>query len=223
MQLVQLTLYEVFGYAFPGAAGAAGIYLLYWRFFLPADQDWTGLSSGGWVVIIAVAYVFGHFLQAVSNIFLRKRAWRPEYRTFYNNSHLPEVFRPVLTKKACQAIGLKSEERLEPEVIYDITDHEVLQRAKTEARDIYVYREGFYRGMTLGLLFLGVGSFFRTGGPRASLAVFGAHLALAPSALLWTGTIALAMAVFSFFRYVRFARYRVKYAFYTFLIRGGDK
>lgn len=221
MQLAQFTLYEILGYVFPGTAGMVGIYLLYWRFHLPADQDWTGLSSWGWVAFLAVAYVFGHFVQAIANLFLRRRAWRPEYRTF--KAHLPEVVRSTLTRKAWGALGTKEEGPLDPEVIYDIADHDVLQHGKTETRDLYVYREGFYRGMTTGLLLLAVGCLFRMGGTSASLSIFGTHLTLARSALLLAGITAGAMAVFSFLRYLRFARYRVKYAYYSFLVKGDNK
>ena len=153
-----------------------------------------------------VAYVFGHFLQAASNIFFRKRAWRPEYRVFNNASLLPQALQSALTKKARQAVGLRAEEPLEPEVIYDIADHYVLQQSKTEARDIYVYREGFYRGMTWGLLLFGIGNFFRAVRAGACLEVFGAHLTLGPATLVWAGLIAVVLAISYLFTGLRASR-----------------
>ncbi|MGO9228831.1 MAG: hypothetical protein ACLQKA_06415 [Bryobacteraceae bacterium] len=222
MQLVQFTLYEIFGYAFPGATGLLGMYLLYWTFALASDQEWRALSPVTVGAGLAVAYVFGHFLQACTNPILRKREWRPEYRTFHDDKALPPALRTMLIKRACDAVGIVRIV-LEPEVIYDIADHDTLQRGKTEARDIYVYREGFYRGMTGALLLFGTGCLFRMAGSRPSLIVSGVRIYLERPALLWTSTVAIAMAVAAFFRYQRFARYRVKYAFYSLLTKGGAK
>lgn len=239
MTLVQLTLYEIFGYVFPGATALAGVCLLYWTFVLPANQDWSTLSSGGWAALLAIAYVFGHFVQASANCALKWFHRQPESRVF--NQDIPAAIRSVLADRALKAVGLEQENlltdqtvrqrvgleqgaRLSAEVIYDIADHAVLQRGKTETRDVYVYREGFYRGMTLGLLLFAIGcigfavGFGRMTAPPASLAVLGVIITMTPLTLATTGLIALAMTYLSLERYWHFSRYRVKYAFYSFIV-----
>jgi len=223
MQLVNFTLYEVFGYVLPGAFGLAGVYLLYWPFFLAPDQDWTGISAAGWTGILAVAYVFGHFLQAVMNLLLKEVSWRPERRIFDDHEQVPANVRSTLEKRVREALGLTGNGILKPKTIYHVAEHHVLQHGKTEARDVYQYREGFYRGMAPALLLLGIGCVVRLHGPEGSLRVVGMQLYFTIPALLCGGVLAVGIAIFSFLRYLRFAGYRVRYAYYSYLVMTGGQ
>jgi hypothetical protein len=227
MKLLPVTMYEILGYIFPGTFGSAGVYLIFWTFLLMPDQDWTASSERWWGVLLVVVYVFGHFLQAIMNqILAMVNAWQPECRAF---NDLTEEMQSVLQKEVREAVGVEAQPvdgkqsegkkpSWDPKLFYDIADHYVLQHGKTETRDVYVYREGFYRGMTPGLLLFGLGCLFRMHGTRASLNVSGTLLVLQPWVLFWTGVIAIATAAWSFERFRRFAGYKINYAFYSFLI-----
>jgi hypothetical protein len=196
----------------------AGVYLLYWTFLLPAHQDWNALSPAGWTALLAIAYVFGHFVQAIANLFLKWKKWRPECSVLNDESVVPPAIKRMLTDRASKVVGAAQAAALKPGVIYDIADHTVLQRGRTETRDLYVYREGYYRGMTLGLPLLAIGCFGRMLVGTPLLDVFGVSVAMTRATLFWTGIIALLMMSLYYTRYKRFASYRVRYAFYSFLV-----
>ena len=73
MKDIQVTLYDVFGYLFPGAIFVAALFLAYWTAFLPPHQDLTKITGAGWVFMLMVAYVSGHFVQALANLVVRLR------------------------------------------------------------------------------------------------------------------------------------------------------
>lgn len=218
MTLVQFSLYEIFGYIFPGAIGVAGMFLIYWRLFLPPNLVLVGLTSGWWWLLLGIIYFFGHILQAIANLALSWKSWHPEAH-FFKENLFPESLRGLLEKKACAAIGLSGENQLTPELIYEISDHYVLQNGKTEVREIYVYREGFYRGMAAGLFFLSGGLLFHASG-TSSLNVGGFYIALNLSGIAFLSSTSVVMAILSIHRYFRFANYRVKYALYSMLTKG---
>lgn len=217
MKFVELTLYEVFGYVFPGGTAMAGGYLLYWTFLFPGKQEWNAMSLGGWAALLVAAYVCGHLAQAVTNHITKWLGLLPENEVFCKKSGIPTAVRLSLEDKARKTAGLSADEQLTPLVLYDIADHTVIQLGKTEIREIYVYREGFYRGMAFGLFLLAIGCLVKMVTPVDSFSVFGVSLILTKWTLSWTGLIALLAAYLSFGRYQRFATYRVKYAFYSFL------
>lgn len=221
MTLVQFSLYEVFGYSFPGAFGLIGMYLVFWRIFFQPHQDWTNVSSGGWLLIFGIAYLSGHILQAIANLTMRKKSWLPELQIL-NSNYFSEQIKCLLAKRAREAVGLTGENELTPEVICEIADHFVMQHGKTEVRDIYVYREGFYRGMVFGLLFLAIGCFSQMGG-NSTFAAAGLKITLTSSFLFWVAIVVVSMAILSLLRYFRFARYRVKFALYSLLNKGREE
>jgi len=218
MKTIQFTLYELFGYAFPGAFGLAGVFLILWRLFLPIQPDWGNVSATGWWLCIALAYVFGHSLQGLGNLFSKWIVWHPELAIFSDAKHLPKELQELLNQKSVRAVGLEETNKLAPNVIYDIADHTIQQHGKTEMRDIYVYREGYYRGMTLGLLFFTVGLLFQLG-RQTSADIFSMNIFFSSGALWLIAGFTFASAVLSYFRYRRMARYRVKYVLYSFLTK----
>lgn len=164
-------------------------------------------------MLLAAAYIFGHFIQAIANSVYSRNRWRPENTI---DSVIPAEIRAVLNDAACSVAGLDRTQQLSGPLIYDIADHFVLQHGKVAERDVYVYREGFYRGMTVGLLLLAVGCFCRMVAP-ASLQVLGVVITIAAWPLFWIGLAALSVLALFVKRYFRFANYRVKYALYSFL------
>jgi hypothetical protein len=223
MKLVQFTLYEIFGYVFPGATAMAGVFLIYWALLLPDNQDWNDLSKGGWIAIFMVAYIFGHFVQAITNLPLKKKDYQPEHCFFTQDPTIPSAIKSVLNERAREAAGLGQGEQLTAKIIYDIADHTVLQYGKTDTRDTYIYREGFYRGMTMGLLLFAIGCFVHMIDSASSIRVFGVIIDITRWQLFLNGSIAVVMMFLSFGRYKRFANYRVKYALYSFLITSSYK
>ena len=77
---IEITLYDIFGYLIPGSVALIGIYLIAWRVVLPPNQDWTDASARAWVVVLGLAYVMGHFVQALSNLIFRSESNGPTER-----------------------------------------------------------------------------------------------------------------------------------------------
>ncbi len=68
MQSLRITLYEVFGYFAPGLIGIAALTISVWSIYLPAiplTADAIRLRPVFFCLLAFVAYIFGHFLQAV--------------------------------------------------------------------------------------------------------------------------------------------------------------
>ena len=109
------------------------------------------------------------------------------------------------------------------QTVFDICDHYVQQEGDTAARDIYVYREGFYRGMAVAMLSLAPALVARACATGASIKAFGIEHLFTVSQLL---VLALAGCIFSllfFQRYRRFGSYLVKNALYGTLLISGNK
>lgn len=217
MKTAEITLYDIFGYLITGCVGFIGIYLIAWRFVLPASQDWNNLSKLGWIAVVGMVYVLGHFMQALSNLLL-SFAWKiPEQNILLDATIVPANVLLVAQQAACRAIGLAENTSLNMKTIYEIMDHYNLQHGKTGNRDIYIYREGFYRGLSVGLFILAVGSFIHMTGGQTAAAIFGVNITFTKSFMGFVAILSLIMAFFGLARYWRFAIYRVTYCLFSFL------
>src|SRR5690242_501964 len=70
------TLYEVFGYVFPGGIAFTAFVIIYWALFVPTLPLGIATFHPGlvtWTSIVFISYVLGHATQALGNI-----SFRPE-------------------------------------------------------------------------------------------------------------------------------------------------
>lgn len=229
MKDLEVTLYDVFGYLIPGCIAFTGIYLIAWRLVLPLDQDWSKMSSGGWAVVLGIAYVIGHFVQALSNAVSRLIQKDPVHRILTEHSvSSPDIVLQA-NKRACIKMGLSAENDLTMKTLYDFMDHYLQQHGNTESRNIYVYREGFYRGLAGGLLLLAIGTIILMTGEQGNFSAFGATIKVTKPCAGFLGVFSIIMALLSMVRYRRFLIYRVKNTLYSFLAicnsseKGGPK
>lgn len=217
MKNVELTLYDIFGYLFPGIVTIVALYLVVWRVMLPNDQNLNGLSSTGWTAFIIAAYVIGHFTQGLSNVISRLLRENPEHAVIANPDLVPRSVIQLATARACRPIPLPDAERVNPQTLYDIMDHCLQQHGRTDNRDLYICREGFYRGLSAALWLLTIGAMFHLNGGRRDLAVFGINVTVTPALALFATVLSAVMAISAVMRYRRFAAYRVKNVVYAFL------
>ena len=217
MKELQVSLYDIFGYAAPGAIAFLGIYLLGWRIVLPPTLDWSTVSIGGWVVILLVSYVLGHAVQALANLFIRLFNVSPEATELGDiETSSPQIFASI-HNYACRVADIPNGTALPARVIFEIIDAYVMQNGKTESRDIYIYREGFYRGLTVSLLMFAIGSLTRMTGTEGSINIFGTLIWLTSGVFGAFGVVAIGMSLLSFMRFKRFASYRVRNSVFGFL------
>lgn len=216
MKTIRFTLYEIFGYAFPGVVCMAGIFLIVWRLLPSAHLNLNNVSAGGWWLCLAIAYTLGHSLQAISNIVFGCSRTSAQSKFLSDTKYVPKEVRILLEQKIEQNTGLNNASSLTSDVVYYIADHTIQQHGETEMRDVYIYREGYYRGMTLGLLVLAIGLLIQLG-RQAFVEAFGIGIELSTE-ILWSMIIlAFISAILHYFRYIRLTRYRIKYVIYSCL------
>ena len=85
MQSLRITLYEVFGYLAPGLIGVAAFAIAVWSIYFPAipvTSDVIKSRPVFFFLIAFVAYILGHFLQAVGNLHVRAEKRKKLCRDF---------------------------------------------------------------------------------------------------------------------------------------------
>jgi hypothetical protein len=223
MKDIQVTLYDVFGYVFPGAAFAAALYLFYWAVFPTYKLDLTSVTGAGWTVLLVVAYTLGHVVQALTNSMkhlCRRSAVDRALGT--TDEALPAEVAKAAKTKARSMIGVPEWVALKPQTVFDICDHYVMQEGQTATRDVLVYREGFYRGMAAILPLLACALVVRAFEPGDIVVKFGSaferQFMQRELAVLAVGICLVAAAFYQ--RYRRFEHYRINYAVYGALVIG---
>lgn len=105
--------------------------------------------------------------------------------------------------------------------MFALMDQADVQLGGRSEREIFQYREGFYRGATVGfgLLFLGLVLRLVVTGPAVRIDSVNYQLPLGPLYLAMIGSIAATWL--SFRRFKRFGRYRVERALAAFIVLSG--
>jgi len=217
MKSVEITLYDIFGYFIPGCVALVALYLIAWRLVLPEAIDLSNVSALGWAIVAGTAYVVGHALQAFSNLFYRIFWANPEQRLLADAFVAPAHLLKVAQNAGKRVAYLPENDDVDFKTLYDIMDHYVQQHGKTTSRDIYIYREGFYRGLSMGFLLLAIGSFLHIGGRQEMVSAFGVVITLSGPRMGFVGGLSIVMAFLFAFRYQRFIGYRVKNCLFSFL------
>ena len=152
------TLYEIFGYLMPGSLALAGFAVIYWALFIPCVP--LGVATftpgvGTWVIVLAGCYILGHAAQAVGNKLLR----------FVEKKALEMKGAPLLRKSAfdsaAKILGMEVKD-LEARWVYRVLDEYAVQSGQPGDRDMFIYREGFYRGTCISLFFFSAALFARS-------------------------------------------------------------
>jgi hypothetical protein len=213
---IRLPLYDIFGYLLPGIVAMLAATLLIWSIYLPAiPLTFMTLPKQVWLILTVLAYFAGHFVQALGNA-LSDFFVRPEEHIFGEqaDASCKELMKEVHAV-VHKALGVN---KVEPAWIYRICDATVLHCGTTSEREIYVYREGFYRGASVSFGLLAIGLFVRSLIGRTSL-LWNGSLVTVPGSLLWVLVILTGCGcVLMVLRFHRFAQYRVKHALVSYLL-----
>ena len=241
---LQVTLYDIFGYLLPGFISLNAFAILFWAIYFPTRPLSFQIFSEHWLGVGVASYVFGHMTQAVANILFQKLS--PRLFQKVEDLMLPaeESNQPAtqgwlskvkqltggtnsLSEKAVSSAKSKARkminEERDPEkeimdsaLLYLISDETVAQWGVTNDRDIYIYREGFYRGLTISFLLLFVVLVTIAVVPKASINISESR-PIGRLTLFIFALISLIASALSFYRYRRFASYKVKQAVLGFL------
>jgi hypothetical protein len=216
---IQVTLYDIFGYLLPGFIFLAGITILFWAIFIPATPVSLSITTfDAWIVILVGAYIAGHMVQATSNLLTKKMT--PAESLVLSKGHpdsFPDEVIDSATLKVEAILGVKSKD-IKPSLLYQVCVEAVAQFGSTSDRDIYIYREGFYRGLTVSFMVLFVALIIRGSISGALLEISGTTQLVSTSMLIFFSVIALIAALLSYNRFIRFGLYRVREAVIGFLL-----
>ncbi len=219
---LQVTLYEVFGYLIPGMVNLVALAVLFWALFFPAQVVAFDIPTGElWVAFLVVAYIAGHMAQAVGNL-VEKRIKPVEQLVIENTA--PDRF-PQTVVDGCKA---KAKELTGADVsgaparwLYRVCDDAVMRSGKIGEREIYIYREGFYRGIFVSFSVMAVACvalcirLFSVTERQVMLAK--AQWGVTQWQLVFFAVVSVIWAWLSFRRYRRFGEYRTTHALLGFL------
>lgn len=215
IEKIQFTLYEIFGYFLPGAIALAALFIIYWSLCLPTValpiyKIHPNLTA--WAGFVGVSYLIGHLVQGIGNKFLPGA----EDAALGAKGFIPAEIREAGRTRAAQLIGV-APTSVDPGSLFRFTDEYSLQKGLVGDRDIFVYREGFYKGCTISLAMLSIALFFR--GIFAGTAIkMPTYIYSISRMQVFTTSILVAIATgVCKQRFHRFGAYRVSRALFAFL------
>ncbi len=213
---LRFTVYDFIGYLLPGAPGVVAVVLLGWAVSGATSPLSLPIPSlEGWIAIGLASYLVGHAVQALANLIVRVVG-------LDEVGGLGTADGPVPLKTYGKALDQVTEltgiEPSAPADLYAVCDEWVAQHGETADRELYQYREGFYRGFAVSLFVLAIAlAVVRLRG--GSLAAIGTMTPALNNVVCWSFVVLLVLttALFSL-RYRRFLRYRVRSAVIAFLV-----
>ncbi len=228
MMNLRVTLYDVFGYLLPGTVFLASMLVLFWAMCIPqVPLQLITFPIEAWALFFLLAYFCGHAAQALGNILesllsklVRRCMILDKILSVDKNAlvnGLGEAVK-VAAKTSVASLTKINADQITPELLYYLCDEAVAQGGATENCEIFEYREGFYRGMTVSWFLLSISLLIRVF--RSDVAVI---LASGPEPIegrifFFVIIASLLTAALFFMRYHLFARHRVEAAIYGFLM-----
>jgi hypothetical protein len=149
---LQITLYDVFGYLIPGAIILVALILLFWTLFWPSVplRVWTHPPLVLVICVALGAYLAGHLGQAVGNLLeTLPKVSRTLEKELPLSAELSELVRNAVAAQFGEKAG-----HLRPKELLMLCDQALVHVGSPGEREIFVYREGFYRGASVALAFL---------------------------------------------------------------------
>ncbi len=200
----------------PGAITLHGILVLYWAFFVPRVPLGFATYQPGlvtWAALVVASYLLGHAVQGVANVVLKG----VEDAALSSSGTAPQWMRERAAQLAGKllAVGLVE---IKPGWVVRTLDEYSVQAGELGDRDIFVYREGFYRGTSIALFFLSVALLVRAWIPGASIQFTKGLFYISTVELLFTALITSGIGRMFVRRYRRFAEYRVTRAVLAALV-----
>lgn len=210
---LRASLYDFFGYLLPGMIATAGIGVL-----LTSATDLNaaipiGLLRDGLIGIgfLVTSYCVGHLIHAIGNV-LPPIRYTPEEELLGKNGSLSLELRNALDDALRRRLRLDPE-KLEPGEKYAVADEARALVPREGDRDMYIYREGFYRGMTIASAIIALALLWRGVFAETCISVNPDQVWCVARRVWITMGVGAVFAVFGFgYRMRRFARYRVNRA-----------
>lgn len=198
------TLYELFGYLMPGLITGSALCLFFWSGFerdsvLPLTL-WK-ISPAGWALGVFLSYLFGHATQSLAN-----RLLRGADASIMRQNHNPVVKH---AKERAAALCNADHAMVENVWLQRVMDEFCIQYGHPGDRDIFTYREGFYRGTTVSTGIFGLAILSTIVAGNAQVRIANSIFLVSRWELLALLLISASIAWASYLRFQRFSEYRV--------------
>jgi hypothetical protein len=210
---ITASLYDFFGYLLPGLVATAALVFV----FSSRVELWHLKDSLVVVSLFVAAYLLGHAIQAAGNaLFNEDRGTKEIFCS------LPEAVRGKVHEQLMKTLGTGLPDICrDPKVAiaaYAFIDESRLHSEQPNEREVYVYREGFYRGIVVATLLLGISCIIRASMGGATIALNNDAKICISATGCWIAVGVLALLSIAYGkRMYRFQKYRVERAIYYWL------
>jgi hypothetical protein len=217
LEKLSFTLYEVFGYFLPGTIGLLASAVFFWAVFLPGAPipvQSVELSKLWYFGLIALAYFSGHVVQSISRLFFKN----PDDSVL---KHLYPGTAAIVSharEHIAMHLGTGDVSKLSDSAVVKLCDEVAVQYGQLGDRDVFVYREGFYRGSFAAFALLDVALLFRLIIPGSRLVFADKHtFDITRTELAFLMVLVTVGITFLLNRYKHFAALRVMRGVFAFV------
>jgi|HubBroStandDraft_6_1064221.scaffolds.fasta_scaffold01566_14 hypothetical protein len=212
---LQITVYDVFGFLLPGSVVAVAVAVGFWAVLWPAGTLFIPLQLPALAVsyLLLISYLCGHLAQAMSNIVER---WSKSSTRFESKIPLSPPLEKILRESSAKHFGAAAGE-LSAKELYLLCDQALVHNHSVGERDVFIYREGFYRGNSVALAFLAMSLGIRLFHSPAIISIGQKVVALHRSEVALAGAFTAAGSWLAYRRYLRFREHKFQTCFLRFL------
>ncbi len=206
MSGLKFTLYELLGYLAPGIVGLLALALVVWAAFLPITPFTVtnySLTKESIALLVFAAYALGHLIQGLCNFHPSTEKSAKEKG---HHSVLVASARKGLSSRCGIELG-----HYDVGQIAALAQTSLLNTGKTDDFDVFLYREGFYRGSSAAYLLLSGACVFRDFRGQTTLNFSGKVYTLGHAPLVFAAALSLLFAIVFYRRYIRFGTYRLQH------------
>ena len=204
MPSLRFTIYEILGYFAPGIVAFVALFVYIWAIFFPHNAfliDFS-LTKEAIFAFLFLSYSLGHFIQGITNALPRAE---DIVEKSPDSSQLIASAKSRIAGKCgidTKAFGIRQ--------IVSLAQTWLLHHGKTDDHDVFLYREGFYRGSSAAYFLLAIAFLVR--GCRGPIAIVGKEFSCSfgGNLMITLSILAFAISVVFFFRFLRFGNYRVQ-------------
>jgi hypothetical protein len=217
---IQLSLYELSGYLMPGSLLVLALAIFYWAIWLPNVPFPIYKfhpDAVGWSVIGVIAYLLGHCVQSIGN----KMIAGAEDAALAKGGSVPNPIVKCAREQVAEITGVKGDE-LDPSTLFRLADEISVQSGAVADRDIFVAREGFYKGGTIALGLLSLALIVRALKGITGVRFPGYVYYVSEMQLLFISAVTASAASFFRRRARRFGAYRVSRAIFAVVVNNAS-
>jgi hypothetical protein len=199
---------------FPGLVALGALTIFSWAVFAPgAALSTPKLSGAWWIAIFVCSYILGHLVQAVANMipWLRPKSYDALAWTQHETTTPAKL---GLHRRDGEDHGAYASRA------FEAADIVVAQRGNTDDRQIYQYREGFYRGLTMSFALALVAVIVRA--LHDGDAFIAQHHFITSGEYAFAASLLFVAALLSHHRYLRFSAFKLHNTFVAFALLDGE-